>query len=495
MGVKATGAGRTKQYSKSIGLRAAIGLILGVVIGSGIFSSPGLVTTYVKSPGATVLVWFVSGVISLLGGWCYCELGAALPFTGGETVYLERAFGRKTAFLYVWVSTTVARPASVALSAIVSSDYACSVLWDYEDEPADARWATAAVVIATCCVIQMTSTFLTAITLSLMTSLKMVLILSLCLLGIFHAGIMSRGTSQLDPQKSFIDTETSPGDWVLALVNCLYAYNGWNMLNLAASEVDSPSTTIPWAIHTGLLTALVSFLWINISYLMTLDIDDISGSTTLAVDFTKVIVGDLGGTIVAGGVALSALGTCHGLLFAGTQAIRESGRSQLLPRIFAGQLQLCRDVTPTPVFALFVQSSIAILMVYFLEGFEEIVRVYVWTQWVFFSMAIFALVTLRWLEPELDRPYRVWLAVPVLFVGISVFMVFVLFFLSPGTCAVAMVALFLGVPAWYLHQYLLRRQGAASLTDPDDIHPLLVTRTADPHHANVATDTHQYKTL
>lgn len=232
------------------------------------------------------------------------------------------------------------------------------------------------------------------------------------------------------------------------------------------------------------------------SYLMTINIEDISGSTTVAVDFTRVIVGELGGQIVAGGVALSAFSTCHGLLFAGAQAIRESGRSQILPRIFAVQLQLCRDVNPTPVFALFVQSVIAIAMVYFLEGFEAIVRVYVWTQWVFFSLCILALVTLRWVEPELDRPYRVWLIVPVLFVGISVFMVFVLFFLSPGTCSVAMIALMLGVPAWYLHQYMLRRQGAAAVVaNPNDSHPLLVTTATNPHYADGESDTADLKTL
>lgn len=231
-------------------------------------------------------------------------------------------------------------------------------------------------------------------------------------------------------------------------------------------------------------------------YLLTLDIEDISGSTTVAVDFTREIVGDLGGQIVAGGVALSAFSTCHGLLFASTQAMRESGRSQLMPRIFGGQLQLCRDVTPTPVFALLMQSTIAILMVYFLKSFEAIVRVYVWTQWVFFSLAILALVTLRWAEPELDRPYRVWLIVPVLFVGISVFMVFVLFFLSPGTCSVAMIALLLGVPAWYFHQYMLRRQGAtASVANPNDAHPLLVATRTNPQYADGASNSNEFKTL
>jgi len=85
----------------------------------------------------------------------------------------------------------------------------------------------------------------------------------------------------------------------------------------------------------------------------------------------------LGAKIVAGGVALSSMGTCHGLLFAGSTAVRESGRTQLLPRVFAGQLLLCRNASPTPIAALFIQSSIAILLIFFLDGCESIVRVYV----------------------------------------------------------------------------------------------------------------------
>lgn len=482
----------TKAFAKNIGFNSAIALILSVVIGSGIFSSPGLVTSYVKSPAATALVWVASGFISLAGGWCYCELGAALPFTGGETVYFERAFGRMTAFLYVWVSTTVARPASVALSAIVSSDYACSILWNEEDEPEGARWQVAAIVVGASCIIQMFNTYMTAVTLTALTALKMVLVLTICLLGLYHAGINGKGTGQLDPANSFDNMETSPGDWVLAFANCLYAYNGWNMLNLAASEVAQPATTIPWAIQTGLIVAIISFLWINISYLLTIDIQDISGSQTVAVDFTKVVLGELGGKIVAGGVALSALGTCHGLLFAGAQAIRESGRSQLLPRIFSGQLQLCRNVNPTPVVALMIQAAVAVLLIWLLDGFEAIVRVYVWTQWLFFTLATIALVMLRWSEPDLDRPYRVWLSVPVIFVAISVFMVFVLFFVSPATCSIAVIALLLGIPAWYLHQRLLRRSGSyASISDPNQITPLLIP---NPQYVSGQTS-EEYRTL
>lgn len=139
-----------------------------------------------------------------------------------------------------------------------------------------------------------------------------------------------------------------------------------------------------------------------------------------------------------------------------------------------------------------IQAAVAVLLIWLLDGFEAIVRVYVWTQWLFFTLATIALVMLRWSEPDLDRPYRVWLSVPVIFVAISVFMVFVLFFVSPATCSIAVIALLLGIPAWYLHQRLLRRSGSyASISDPNQITPLLIP---NPQYV-IGQTSEEYRTL
>merc|ERR1711988_227292 len=164
----------------------------------------------------------------------------------------------------------------------------------------------------------------------------------------------------------------------------------------------------------------------------------------------------MGVTIVTVGVALASIGTCNGSLFAGARAIRESGRSLVLPRFFSGQLQLCETEAPTPAMALMVQTIVASILIGTLDTFEAIVQVYVWTSWIFYSLAVMALVTLRWVEPDLERPFRVWIIVPLLFVALSVFMTFVLFFISPGTCSIAMIALLLGIPVYGLHLRYLR---------------------------------------
>lgn len=469
------------QYTKTIKLRSAISLIIGVIIGSGIFASPGFVTKYVRSPGATIVVWVACGFASYLGALCYSELGAALPFTGGETVYFERAFGRMAAFLYVWVSTTVARPAGIALSAIVFSDYTCSLRWGTNSPPpANARVGVAVGAIAFLCLVQMINTRLATWSIAAFTILKIALVTLLCCLGLYDVIAQKGDTGQLNPSTAFDNTSSKPGDWVLAFANCLYAYNGWNVLNLTAAEVSNPAKTIPKAIQIGLLISIISFTWINIAYLMKLDIGIVSGSQTVAIDFTE----NFGNTmviIVTVGVALASIGTCNGSLFAGAQAIRESGRSLVLPRFFSGQLQLCSDTNPTPAIALLVQASVASVLIATLDSFETIVQVYVWTQWVFYSLTVMALVTLRWIEPELERPFRVWIVVPVLFVTLSVFMTFVLFFIAPGTCSIAMVALLLGVPVYALHRRYLQRNGhiAKQRRDNDDAVPLLLSSEGD----------------
>eukprot|EP00040_Diaphanoeca_grandis_P015631 m.79990 g.79990 ORF g.79990 m.79990 type:complete len:502 (+) comp25270_c3_seq1:46-1551(+) len=470
------------QYTRSIKIRSATSLIVGMIIGSGIFSSPGFVTKYVGSPGATIIVWVSCGFVSYLGALCYSELGAALPFTGGETVYFERAFGRMAAFLYVWVSTTVARPAGIALSAIVFSDYTCSLRWGTNTPPpGNARTGVAIGAIAFLCLVQMINTHLATLSIAAFTILKIALVTLLCCLGLFDVIAQKNDTGQLNPKVAFHHTSSNPGDWVLAFANCLYAYNGWNVLNLTAAEVHNPAKVIPQAIQIGLLVSVVSFTWINIAYLMKLDVDIVSGSQTVAIDFTE----NFGSTmviIVTVGVALASIGTCNGSLFAGAQAIRESGRSLVLPRFFSGQLQLCSDTSPTPAIALLVQAIFASVLIAVLDSFETIVQVYVFSQWIFYSLTVMALVTLRWVEPDLERPFRVWIVVPVLFVSISVFMTFVLFFIAPGTCSIAMVALLLGVPVYALHRRYLQNKGHIAKqynNSSDDAVPLLLSSEGD----------------
>lgn len=249
----------------------------------------------------------------------------------------------------------------------------------------------------------------------------------------------------------------------------------------AAGEVQNPSRTIPLAIPTGLIIVTISYVWINISYFTAMPLDEIKGSETLAVDFAAKVVGKSFSKVITFLVAVSAIATCNGTLFAGAQAVRESGRSRILPKIFASELQLFGE-TPTPAAALLIQCSMAAVLVLLLKSFEILIRIYVWTQWCFFALTIMALVKLRWSEPGLERPFAVWILVPVIFVAASVFTVIVLLFITPATCAVAMGVLILGLPVYGFHMRMLRKSGVL-WSDGDQDHsarqPLLVEEFND----------------
>ena len=437
---------------------------------------------YAGSPGAALLVWVACGLISLAGGLCYAELGAALPFTGGETVYLERAFGRTVAFLYVWTSALLARPASLALSAIIFAEYIGRLRWDGgERGSAMTMEGIACAAIGCLCLLQLLSTWFSAKLISTLTIGKLILVAAIGLIGLIDFGINGNDTGQLAHNSSFVGTSHNPGNWVLAFTNCLFSFNGWNSLNLAAGEVRQPAKTIPIAIPTGLIIVTLSYVWINISYFTAIPLDEIKGSETLAVDFAAKVVGETFSKAITFLVAMSAIATCNGTLFAGAQAVRESGRSRILPKIFASELQLCGE-TPTPAAALLIQCSMAAVLVLLLESFEVLVRIYVWTQWCFYALTIMALVKLRWSEPGLERPFSVWIIVPVVFVAASVFTVIVLLFITPATCAIAIGVLILGLPVYGCHMRMLRKSGVMwSFSDRDSssMQPLLVEEYGD----------------
>jgi amino acid transporter len=312
--------------------------------------------------------------------------------------------------------------------------------------------------IGSLCLLQLLSTWLSAKLISTLTIGKLVLVAAIGLIGMVDFAINDNDTGQLALNHSFVGTTTNPGRWVLAFTNCLFSFNGWNTLNLAAGEVRQPAVTIPLAIPIACVIVTASYLWINVAYFTAIPLADMVGSETLAVDFAEKVVGRAFAKIITFLVALSALATCNGTLFAGAQAVRESGRSRILPVMFAIELGLC-GAKPTPAAALTIQCMMAAILVVLLESFEILVRIYVWVQWCFYALTICALVKLRWSEPGLDRPFTVWSLIPVVFVGVSVFIVVVLLFVTPGTCGVAVAVLLLGLPVYTCHMKRLKKQG------------------------------------
>eukprot|EP01065_Artemidia_motanka_P019299 TRINITY_DN22906_c0_g1_i1.p1 TRINITY_DN22906_c0_g1~~TRINITY_DN22906_c0_g1_i1.p1 ORF type:complete len:526 (+),score=123.79 TRINITY_DN22906_c0_g1_i1:122-1699(+) len=445
------------NLAPAMGLPGAVAVTVGIMIGAGIFATPGFVVDYVKSPGAALLVWTICGLMSLAGALCYAELGAALPDSGGEAVYLRRAYGNGPAFLYVWTVATIAKPAGESLIAMVMADYLCRLGYDdLDDAPWALRRCTAAAVVVLLSFGQVLSTKAAMGAQSSLAAIKMVLVVLLIAFGVYEAARGGEFVSNLDPSNSLDNTEDSIGDWSLALANCLWAYNGWNNINLCAGEVRSAERNIPRAAMIALPLVIAAYLWINVSYCLALpigtregeppvDLATVAGAETLAVDFAKRVAGSAAGVVVTVGVALSALGSCNGNIFAGARLVHASSVSGVLPiPVLTGELNLCG--APTPAAAYAIQAVFAVTLILAVGDFEVIVEMLMWTLWVWYGLTVACLLWLRKREPLLFRPYRVPLALPVAFIAAALFVVVVLFASSPASCGAAAGVIAIGIP-------------------------------------------------
>lgn len=212
---------------RTLSLRNACGLIVGIVMGSGIFASPGFVLGYVGSAGASLVVWAVCGLLTVAGALSMAELSAAMPVSGGENVYLSRAFNPMVGFAYTWITGTLAKPAGAAAIATVFGDYVTRLGRD-SLAPEVGRKAAAVGAITFLAMIQLISTRVATSLQDTFTMVKLVMILFLCTMGMGAAAdpgsVAARNASrQLSPKLAFVGTTTDIGDWAQALTNCLFS--------------------------------------------------------------------------------------------------------------------------------------------------------------------------------------------------------------------------------------------------------------------------------
>ncbi len=295
-----------------------LSLIVGLIIGSGIFSSPSQVNSNVGSPGAALIVWIVAGVLAWTGAASYAELGGAIPLNGGAQAYLSKILGELAGFLFTWVAVLVLKPGSAAIIAIIMGEYFVRAVIGAEAETIN-PWINKAVALAGLFLV----TFLNCVSTRLGTRmndmlmfLKFVGLLGVTVIGIVVAatGYSFSGTANLDWKNHewFEGTKLDASAWAVALYAGLWAYDGWDNVsvpvvstsssllltipqtNYVVGEFRNPSRDLPRVIHTAMPMVIVSYLLANISYFLVLPLQTINSSNTVAVMFGSKVFGPVG---------------------------------------------------------------------------------------------------------------------------------------------------------------------------------------------------------
>ncbi|KIO13766.1 hypothetical protein M404DRAFT_953704 [Pisolithus tinctorius Marx 270] len=434
-----------EAVEKSIGLIQGIGLVVGLQIGSGIFSSPGVVVANTHSVGASLAVWLASGLLAWTGASSYAELGSSIPLNGGAQAYLAYAYGPLVSYLFAWTAISALKPGSNAVISLIFAEYLNRLLWHTtrvqvspDEIPPWAIKLTAVVaVVLVACICAATRNMGTRAAVVFMS-------MSITIIGLMQ---LIRGrVSESFKEPLFDGSSQSPSEYSLALYSGLWAFDGWDQANYVGGEMKNPERNIPRAIHWSMFIVISLFLLANISYLVVLDKQTVGLSNTVALDFGRALFGPVGGMVFALMVAISCFGALNGTVFTCARLVAVAGREGYLPAMF-GKLHKSRK---TPVNAISLQAGLTIAFIVVGGGFRSLINFSVLASWAFYFLTVLGLVILRVKEPNLERPYRTWIVTPLTFCAVALFLLCMPIIAAPLEAAAVLGFVLAGVPVYYL---------------------------------------------
>ncbi len=385
------------QPQSLLGPVGAVALIVGIVIGAGIFKTPSMVAGIAGDIGWTLVIWLVGAMVSLLGALCYAELCTAYPHVGGDYHFIHRAFGRRTSFLYAWSRATIINPGSIALLSFVFGDY-FSQIWPI-GEHSNATWAFAIVVTLTLINIR-----------GLKTSSRIQMLLTvfevLGLVAVVIAGFASPVATTLSPSLYF-SAHPSWSDLGLGLVFVLLTFGGWNEAAYVSAELKGGSAIMVRVIliSMGFLTAV--YLFVNVALLYGLGLDGLSNTKTAAADMVGISFGSWAQKALALFIAIAALTSINATMVVGARSSFAMARDwSTLQR-----LGHWKSETGSPTRAYVLQTLISLGLIVMgtqeADGFAAMVEFTAPVFWGFLCLVGLSLFLLRIRDPDRVRPFKV----------------------------------------------------------------------------------------
>jgi APA family basic amino acid/polyamine antiporter len=442
------GEGPPRELARRLSLGDSIAIVVGIMIGGGIFLVPNLVARSLPSVPMIIGVWVAAGVISLLGALACAELGAAFPATGGQYVFLRNAYGPPVAFLCGWSSFTVARSAQVAWLAVVFSLY---VSYLVPLGPLVSKLLSLAVLgvftWANYRGARLGATIQKSFTLAKVAG-ALIIILAAMLLGA-HSGHPAAMAAATGP------SGISPASFGVALIACLLAYDGWVQLSFVAGEIRNPERNVVRALMLGALAVMAVYLLANLAYVRVLTISEIAASEHVGADAAERVLGAAGGTVVSLIILLSITGTLNGCFLTSPRVYFAQAADGLFFRKFA-------DIHPdygTPAFAILAQGVWTAVLV--LTGsYESLADYALFGIWVFYGLMVAGVMVLRRTRADVPRPYRMWgyPVTPLVFLAITVWFLGNMLATRPVPALAGLGLMLTGVPAYVIW----RRYGEGS---------------------------------
>ena len=443
------------ELKRELGLWSAVAIVVGTVIGSGIFLVPKAMILRVGSPEMVFAVWIFGGLLSLFGALTYAELSSALPEAGGEYVYLREAYGPFFGFLYAWTQTWVAKSASIATLATAFFYYFANFMPELEavmftanvplgpgGGPFEVRYGQ---LLAMAVILFLAGVNYVGVRVGggvqvAITILKVGLIFAIIAVG------LSSGHGTAANLSSSIPAAGGVVGFFGALVAALWAYDGWNNVSMVASEIRDPKRNLPRALIGGTLLVILIYLLTNLAYFYVLSSSEVAASDRVAAEMMRRIFGTSGANAVSIAAMISIFAALNGSILSGSRVPYAAARDGYFFRAYA-------HVSPqyhTPGVSIILLSVWSAVLV--LSGrYEQLYTLVIFPSWILYAMATGAVIVLRRKRPDLPRAYKTlgYPFVPIIFVLVAIVLLANTLVESPRESLLGLVIIAAGLPFFY----------------------------------------------
>jgi basic amino acid/polyamine antiporter, APA family len=472
------------ELVRGLGPWASTAIVVGTMVGTGIFLKPSEMAREGRFVAIVFAAWIVGAVLSIFGALAYAELGAAIPEAGGEYAYLRRGFGPVWGFMFGWMHSIVGRPASTASIAAGMMRFltfflpglAAPLFTVHIAIPGLTQWIppydfafTWAQPFAVFWLLLMTGVNILGVRLGggvqvLLTAFK---VLSLLLIIGLAFLLPNHGAHPADPVWPTAGSAGLLTAFLTALAAALWAYDGWEDLNLVGSEVKDPQRNFPIALVAGVSVVAVIYLLFNAACLKVLPFESVATSQHVASDAVERLIGHSAAFWITLAMVVSALGSMNSSILSGARVPYAMARDGIFFRVADGIHPKYR----TPGNALLFQVTLTSIMA--LTGtFEELSNLFIFAAWIFYGLAVVALFRLRKNEPGMERPYRCWGYpwVPGIFVFGALVLTINLLVVRPGRSMIGLLLILAGLPFYaYWAKHAAGGQNAAQLAGEESI--------------------------
>jgi basic amino acid/polyamine antiporter, APA family len=444
------------ELKRDLGIWAALAIVVGTVIGSGIFRVPQAMILNVGTVRLVFLVWIVGGALSLAGALTYAELAAAMPGAGGEYVYLTEAYGPMWGFLYSWTQMWVAKSGSIATLATAFFEYTAHFLPQFEKV-----WFTAGPfavkygqVFALVLILMLGGINYLGVRIGgdvqvVVTAIKVGLIAFVILAGLLYAGPATDVVAPVISPSSLPAAPPVPplfAGFIAALVAALWAYDGWNNVGMVASEVRNPQRNLPLALIGGTVGVIAIYMLANWAYFRVLSPAEVGAHKLVAAEMMQRIGGRWGASAVSIAAMISIFAALNGSILTGARVPYAAARDGLFFRS-AARVHPAFHTPGVSILMLSAWSSVLVLS----GKYEELFDFVIFGSWILYAMATASVFVLRRKRPDLKRPYRTlgYPVVPLLFLAGATVLEISTLWTKPRQSIAGIFLILIGLPFYF----------------------------------------------